>query len=433
MITRANYEEYFLLYIDNELSIAERRAVERFVSDHPDLQEEWEALLQCRIVPEQHLAFPGRDALHQREVSAAAEDPGSRPAGRDAGTPAGTMVDGPDFLSYIDGELDDKDREAVEEFVRRHPQSAAELERWKLTINHPDPALVFPDKASLYKKEGGRKIILLPWVRIGAAAAITGIAVLLWLMPRHTPRGGMAAAPVHPGGIGVAAGPQATAASRPPVTTAPERPATSSAEHPDGTSSDRSATPSSEQPVIAASEQPVIAASGQPAAFPATRLRNKKNDPAVTPATTAALYNTGKRTGEATNDPGADPGITAGSTMAITTTGGGGNPAALRTPEKIQPAGRQDVGAKEIGANTPVVAQQISIPREESSFATQALQNESNDPENNSLVTDEPAAAGKARLRGIFRKVTRVFGKTADRDKDGQREVLIGAFQFALK
>jgi anti-sigma factor RsiW len=364
MITRDNYEEYFLLYIDNELSIADRRVVERFVSDHPDLQEEWETLLQCRIVPEQHLAFPGRDALHQQEI---------------------------DFLSYIDGELNDKDREAVEEFVRRHPQGAAELERWRLTINYPDQALVFPDKASLYKKEGDRKIILLPWVRIGAAAAIIGIAVLLWLMPRSTHREGMAAAPAHPGGKGDAAGRQATAASGPQTTTVPEH----------------SATPSA--------EETATAASGQQTALPATRGRNKKNDPAVTPAATAALYNTEKRNEEE-----------------------GGDPVALRTPEKIQPAGRQEIGAKEIGAkeigaNVPVVAQQISIPREESSFATQALQNESNDPENNSLVADEPAAAGKARLRGIFRKVTRVFGKTADRDKDGQREVLIGAFQFALK
>jgi anti-sigma factor RsiW len=386
MITRDNYEEFFLLYIDNELPISDRRAVERFVSDHPDLREEWETLLQCRIVPEQHLAFPGRDALHQREISAAAEDPGGRPAG--------TRADGPDFLSYIDGELGDKDRQAVEEFVRRNPQAAAELERWRLTISYPDPALVFPDKASLYKKESNRKIILLPWVRVGAAAAIIGIAVLLWLMPRPAHREGMTAAPARPGGIGAAAGPQATTTFRPPVMTAPE--------HPAGTPSDRPATPSS--------EQPATASSGQPAALPVTRLRNKKNDPAVTPATTAALYDTGERNGEEA-----------------------GNPVALRTPEKIQPAGRQEIGAKEIGTNVSVVAQQIGIPREESSFATQALQNETNDPENNSLVADEPASAGKARLRGIFRKVTRVFGKTADRDKDGQREVLIGAFQFALK
>jgi anti-sigma factor RsiW len=383
MITRDNYEEYFLLYIDNELAIADRRAVERFVSDHPDLQEEWETLLQCRIVPEQHLVFPGRDALHQQEI---------------------------DFLSYIDGELDDKDREAVEEFVRRHSAGAAELERWRLTISHPDPALVFPDKTSLYKKEDNRKIILLPWFRIGAAAAIIGVAALLWLMPHAPHREGVAAAPGHPSGTGPAVGSQATAApaAKRAIEPSSGTPATASAEHQAGAPS--------EHPVSPSAEQTATASSRQPAARSFEKLRNKKNDPAVTPATTAALYNTGKRDEEE-----------------------GSDPVALRTPEKVQPAGRQDVGVKEvevkgIGTNVAIVAQQTGIPREESSFATQALQNETNDPENNnSLVVDEPAAAGKARLRGIFRKVTRVFGKTADRDKDGQREVLIGAFQFALK
>jgi hypothetical protein len=81
-----------------------------------------------------------------------------------------------------------------------------------------------------------------------------------------------------------------------------------------------------------------------------------------------------------------------------------------------------------------VAALQTGIPREESSFATQALhENENHDPENNILVADESPAPGKGKLRGLFRRVTRTFGKTADRDSDGQREVLVGAFQIALK
>lgn len=39
-ITRHNYEEYFLLYVDNELKVEEQAEVERFIREHPDLSGE---------------------------------------------------------------------------------------------------------------------------------------------------------------------------------------------------------------------------------------------------------------------------------------------------------------------------------------------------------------------------------------------------------
>ena len=43
-IDRNNYEEYFLMYVDNELTPVQRLAVEEFISNHPDLKEELEIL-----------------------------------------------------------------------------------------------------------------------------------------------------------------------------------------------------------------------------------------------------------------------------------------------------------------------------------------------------------------------------------------------------
>jgi hypothetical protein len=73
----------------------------------------------------------------------------------------------------------------------------------------------------------------------------------------------------------------------------------------------------------------------------------------------------------------------------------------------------------------------VYIPKEQSSFATQALLEEAQAEETKEMVAAAPA--GKNKLRGLFRKVSRTFGKTADRDDDGQKEVLISAFQVALK
>jgi hypothetical protein len=43
-INRHNYEEYFILYMDNELDSDDRRMVEAFVLQHPDLKEELDIL-----------------------------------------------------------------------------------------------------------------------------------------------------------------------------------------------------------------------------------------------------------------------------------------------------------------------------------------------------------------------------------------------------
>ncbi|HEX5153161.1 MAG TPA: hypothetical protein VFW07_17040 [Parafilimonas sp.] len=51
-INETNYEEYFLLYIDNELSAAKREEVEMFVLKHPKLQDEFITLKQAVLAPE---------------------------------------------------------------------------------------------------------------------------------------------------------------------------------------------------------------------------------------------------------------------------------------------------------------------------------------------------------------------------------------------
>src|SRR5258707_8195492 len=155
MITRENYEEYFLLYIDNELPVAAKLAVDQFIADNPDLQEEWENLMQCRVHPPKQEVFPDKESLLQHNL-----------------------------LSYIDGELDEGGRREVEAFVAQYPSKAAELQQLSMTVSVPDVAIVFPDKESLYHSEK-RRLILMPWMQAGIAAAVLGLVALLVLTSRH--------------------------------------------------------------------------------------------------------------------------------------------------------------------------------------------------------------------------------------------------------
>ena len=65
-INTANYEEYFLLYIDNELSTEQKTAVENFIEANPNYQKEFELLKQAVLSPE-NIEFEDKVLLYRLE------------------------------------------------------------------------------------------------------------------------------------------------------------------------------------------------------------------------------------------------------------------------------------------------------------------------------------------------------------------------------
>ncbi len=65
-INRDNYEEYFLLYIDRELSADEQQVLESFVRRNPDLEKELERLKQT-VAPPPVSVFENKDILLREE------------------------------------------------------------------------------------------------------------------------------------------------------------------------------------------------------------------------------------------------------------------------------------------------------------------------------------------------------------------------------
>ena len=154
-INRHNYEEFFLLYVDKELSAAERKAVDVFVQENPDLQGELLAL-QNTVVQAEEIGLGKKDWLFMEEKISAMQE---------------------NLLLYTDDELTLSEKNAIEVLLATDTSALAEWNILQQTILQPDASIVFTDKKSLYRTEGAR-LVVFKWRRVAAAAVLLGVG--LW-------------------------------------------------------------------------------------------------------------------------------------------------------------------------------------------------------------------------------------------------------------
>lgn len=155
-ITCDNYEEFFILYLDNELGSDDRKRVESFVNENPDLKNEFDLLLQTRMTPDHDLVFEGKQQLLKTTI------PG----------PISETNFEEWLLLYIDNELTGQEKIAVEEFVAVHPTAETTLRQLQKTKLHPEHSVVFPNKEILYRREKRTPVIAMRVWRIAVAAAL---------------------------------------------------------------------------------------------------------------------------------------------------------------------------------------------------------------------------------------------------------------------
>ncbi|MEJ7736078.1 MAG: hypothetical protein WKF97_01515 [Chitinophagaceae bacterium] len=161
-INRTNYEEYFLLYNDNELNAAERQVIEEFVQQNPDLADELMTLQLSRLRPEEDVVFRNKESLIQFDDvihTANYEE---------------------FFLLYADNELTNRQKAQVEQFVYNHPQYQSAFEFLQEIRMTPDSSALFPDKESLHRHEQGRPMAL-GWWKVAAAAIVVLFGGIVWL------------------------------------------------------------------------------------------------------------------------------------------------------------------------------------------------------------------------------------------------------------
>ena len=170
-INRDNYEEFFVLYIDKELIPAERAAVENFVIQNPDLKTELEMLGQTILPPDEMETFGNKELLFRKE-----------------GEPAELINElncEEFFVLYADNELNNDQNALVEEFIYRHPQYQKHFELIQEVKFQPEKHIVFPDKSILYRSEHDNKVVpmftrMRSWKIVAAATVLLMIGGTAW-------------------------------------------------------------------------------------------------------------------------------------------------------------------------------------------------------------------------------------------------------------
>ena len=142
LINRKNYEDFFLLYADDELCISGRREVEEFIAANSDVKPEFDMLL-ATVLPKDPIVFSAKNRLYKNEI------------------PDVSMQR--NLLLLIDEELPENENAAMQILLTADEALKKEytlLLRTKLA----EEETVFPDKHLLYRKEKADPVIL-PYIR----------------------------------------------------------------------------------------------------------------------------------------------------------------------------------------------------------------------------------------------------------------------------
>jgi hypothetical protein len=157
IINRHNYEECFILYWDNELSASQKQAVENFVKENQDLQEEFNILGQTRFAPDNNIQLEKKEFLLNNSFISITNYEEQ-------------------LLNYIDDEVTADQRKEIEIFTGQYSAVKQELTLLQKTKLQPEAEVVFPDKSILYRREEKVRVISMTWFRVAVAAAIILIA-----------------------------------------------------------------------------------------------------------------------------------------------------------------------------------------------------------------------------------------------------------------
>jgi len=150
-----NYETFFLLYVDNELTVEERKAVEEFVDQHEELRVEF-LQIQDTVLPVEDIAYSDKKDLYRAQIIESALQER--------------------LLLHLDDELIGEALDEMKGLIATNHPIQTEWEILQKTKLDPQ-TIIFPDKSSLYRSQA--RIISARITRLAIAAAFIGGGIFI--------------------------------------------------------------------------------------------------------------------------------------------------------------------------------------------------------------------------------------------------------------
>lgn len=150
-ITRNNYEEFFLDYIEGEINAPDKVTLELFLVQNPDLKKELDEMMGVNIKCVGDTISGGRDSLKT--------------------IPFQENFD--DFcIAKIEGDLNTYENEAFEKYMLSNSYREKEFSLYKKTKLEADQAVIFKDKKNLKRRNKGLIIKQFVYATFAVAASI---------------------------------------------------------------------------------------------------------------------------------------------------------------------------------------------------------------------------------------------------------------------
>ena len=167
-INRNNYEEYFLDFLEGNLSPSENDLLVSFLNSNPDLREELELLNELPEIRTEE-TFLEKSTLKKSSSNVESNTDNFNEL----------------CIAKIEGDLSDEESREFDSFIKENSKRKEEFELFKLTKVKADQNIVFKNKQELKKSTFSIFLIKNRYSIMSAAASIIIVFALFTLMPRN--------------------------------------------------------------------------------------------------------------------------------------------------------------------------------------------------------------------------------------------------------